>query len=84
MELQTRDSRCVTILLRPGAALSGGGARLLVRYAQRHCGAAPWGRIAVDQFRCGGQTLMIARPVSAQTARLADYAFPFLYKYFMD
>ena len=85
MDLHIPDRRCVTILLPPGTDISGGCARLLVRYAQRRCGASPWGRIRIDEFRRGGEeTLLIARPDPPQRVTIADYALPFIHKYFMD
>ena len=86
MELHVRDRRCVTILLPPGTDVSSGCARLLVRYAQRLCGAPPWGGIRVEEFRSGPdtETLIIARPAVMQTVSVADYALPFVHKYFMD
>ena len=85
MDLHGFDRRCVTILLPPGTDISGGCARLLVRYAQRRCGASPWGTIHIDEFRRGGEeTLLIARPETAQQIMIADYALPFIHKYFMD
>ena len=84
--LQICDRRRVTILLPPGTALGSGGARLLVRYAQLHCGAAPWGGIYIDLFRTGSgeETLLIARPAVVQHVAAADYALPLIHKYFTD
>ena len=85
MNLHTSDRRCVTILLPPGTDVSSGCARLLVRYAQRRCGASPWERICIDEFRrAGAETLLIARPEAARQVTVADYALPFIHKYFMD
>ena len=84
MLVHTRDRRCVIILLPPGTELSDGGARLLVRYAQHRCGAAPWGKIAVDLFHSDGETLVLARPAEGTEAVLADYALPFVHNYFID
>ena len=84
MLLHTRDRRCVTILLPPGTELSGSGARLLVRYAQHRCGAAPGGKIAVDLFRSDDETLVLARPAESTEAALADYILPFVHNYFID
>lgn len=86
MEFHARDRRCVTILLPPGTEISTGGVRLLVRYAQRRCGAAPWGRLRVEEYRqdAGTEALFIVRPAAVCTAALADYALPVVHKYFTD
>lgn len=86
MEFHARDRRCVTILLPPGTEISTGGVRLLVRYAQRHCGAAPWGLLSVEEYRCGSgaEALFIVRPAVVHTAALAEYALPVVHKYFTD
>ena len=72
--------RCVTILLPCGMALTSGGLRLLLRYAQRRAGTSPWGAAAADEFLAAHGTLVIARP--ALSAAVAPYALPFIHKYF--
>ncbi len=72
--------RCVTILLPPGASLAPGGLRLLLRYAHRCSGSAPWAGAVADVFAAKRGTLLVVRP--ALTAELADYALPYVYKYF--
>ena len=84
MDLHMRDRRCVTILLPQGTELSCGGAGLLVRYAQRRCGAAPWGRIAVELFRGRRGTLVLAHPAEITEAAVAEYALPLIHNYFTD
>ena len=66
----------ITILLPPGTTLTPGAAALLLRYAQRRAGKARWGAAAAEEFRAPRGTLLILRP--ALSARLADYALPFL------
>ena len=79
---ETAHCRCVTVRLPGGTGLTAGGVRLLVRFAQKRRGAAPWEYIAAEEFRARRGTLLIARPVPR--AQLADYALPFLHKYFMN
>ena len=70
----------ITIRLPRGVSLTPGSLRLLLRCAQRHCGAAPWGGAVAEEFLAPHGTLLIARP--ALSAQLADYAVPFIHKHF--
>ena len=72
----------ICILLPGGAALAPGAARLLLRYALRRAGKAGWGAAVAEVFPAPRGTLLILRP--ALTAALADYALPFVHKYFKD
>ena len=72
----------ICILLPGGAALAPGAARLLLRYALRRAGKARWGAAVAETHAGPRGTLLILRP--ALTACLADYARPFVHKYFMD
>lgn len=78
-------SRCVTLLLPPGLALTSGALETLLALQRRRCGkgAAPWAGADVDAFRGPGGTLLLVRETPC-TAALADYALPFLHKYFTD
>ena len=84
MELSVRDRRCVTISLPAGTVLCAGAARLLIRYAQQHCGARPWGKSAVELFRGSTGTLVLARPAEITEVHFAEYALPIVHKYFTD
>ena len=77
--------RCVTLLLPPGLALTSGALETLLALQRRRCGkgAAPWAGADVDAFRGPGGTLLLVRETPC-TAALADYALPFLHKYFTD
>ena len=72
----------IVILLPPGVSLTPGAAGLLLRYAHFRAGTARWGAAAAEVFRSPRGTLVIARP--ALSARLANYALPFIHKYFTD
>lgn len=75
--------RCVTLLLPPGLALTSGALGAILAFQRRRCGSAlPWGGADVDVFRGPGGTLLLARETPC--AVLADYALPFLHKYFTD
>ena len=74
--------RCVTVLLPPGAALTPASLALLLRYAQKRTGSAPWGGAVADAFRAAHGTLWILRP--ACSAEFAPYALPIIHKYFKD
>ena len=73
--------RCVTVLLPGGVSLTSGGLRTLLALLRRRSGGAPWSAVRADAYQCPGGTLLIVRerPVEAY---LADYALPFLQKYF--
>ena len=79
-----RDKRCVTILLPPGVSLGKGAAGLLIRYARRRCGAAPWGNVFVEQFSSGSGTLLLARPAVQAELVIPDDFFQFVHNYFKD
>ena len=78
-----RAPRCVTLLLPPGRTLTPGALGAVLALSRRRCGAAPWSGADVDVFRGPGATLLIVRETPC-TAALADYALPFLHKYFTD
>ena len=79
-----RSSRCVTLLLPPGWALTPGALGAVLALARRRCGVRiPWAGADVDVFRGPGGALLIVRETPC-TARLADYALPFLHKYFTE
>ena len=79
------SSRCVTLLLPPGLTLTPGALETLLALQRRRCGKGekPWAGAAVDAFRGPGGTLLLVRETPC-AARLADYALPFLHKYFTD
>ena len=72
--------RCVMIRLPRGVVLAPGGLCLLLRYAQRRAGAAPWGGSVAEEFRARHGTLLLVRP--ALSAFVAPYALPLIHKYF--
>ena len=78
-------SRCVTLLLPPRRTLTPGALGAILALERRRCGkgAAPWAGADVDVFRGPGATLLIIREAPC-TAVLADYALPFLHKYFTE
>ena len=78
-----RAPRCVTLLLPAGRALTPGALEIILALARRRCrkGGAPWSGAEVDAFRGPRGTLLLVRETGC-TARLADYALPFLHKYF--
>ena len=79
-----RVSRCVTLLLPPHLALTPGALGTILAFSRRRCGGGKaWTGADVDVFRGPGATLLIVRETPC-TARLADYALPFLHKYFTD
>jgi len=71
--------RFLTILLPRGTSLSPGAAGLLLGFARRRSGAAPWPGAVAEEFRAPRGTLLILRP--AVTAEVAPYAHSFLNKY---
>ena len=71
----------IAMRLHHGAALTDGAARLLVRYVLRRKGQQSWGKLGLDIFSAGGETLLIARPSPAIEVHIADYALPALHKY---
>ena len=73
-------SRCVTVLLPGGTALSPGALGALLAWLDRRSGAPAWCGAQADVFRGPGGTLLIVRETPC-TAYLADYALPFLQKY---
>ena len=84
MELSVRDRRCVSILLPAGTVLCAGAASLLIRCAQHHCGAQPWGKTCVELF-CGSTgTLVLAHPAAVTEVHFAEYALPIVHNYFTD
>ena len=86
MTLHEADRRCITILLPPGMNLGCGGIGLLVRYALRRRGAAPWGGIIAERFGDPrrGPTLLLARPSRPVEVTVPEYALAFIHNYFMD
>ena len=66
--------------LPPGVALSPGALGLLLAWARRRRGGAPWGGAVAEVFPGPKGTLLLVRP--AVSAALAPYALPFLHKYF--
>ncbi len=82
--MKNADTRCpfVTILLPAGVGLSGGAARLLASHARLRRGALPWDYITAEEYCGRGATLLFVRPATG--AHLADYALPFIHKYFTD
>lgn len=85
MESAFSEGKCVVLILPRGVTLGNGGMRLLVRYAQLRCGAAPWPYISAELFRGkSGETLLIARPARICRVFVADYALALIHKYFTD
>ncbi len=74
----------ITMRLHNGVTISGGAVKTLISYALRRRGQPCWREIGVDVFSGAGETLVIARPEERVEIRLADYALPFLYKFFTD
>ena len=80
-----RSFRCVTLLLPAGMALTPGALAAILALSRRRCGGAakPWAGADVDVFRGPRGTLLLVREAPC-TAALADYALPFLHKYFTE
>ena len=74
----------IALRLPAGAALSSGAARALIFYTLRRSGRKTWSVISVDQFRGGGESLLLARPFCGVEVQFADYIFPAMRKYFTD
>lgn len=72
----------ITITLPPRAALTASGASLLACYARRRRGKQPWASMAAEEYAGRGGTLLLVRPAPAYSVRIADWALPFLRKYF--
>ena len=72
----------ISIVLPPGVGVTAGAARVLVAYAARRGGARAPETLICEVFPAPRGTLLLAR--SAVSARVADYAWPILYKYFTD
>lgn len=72
----------VAITLPPRAALSPAASALLAGYARRRSGKTPWSRLAAEEHAGPAGTLLLVRPAPVVTARIADWAEPFLRKYF--
>ena len=74
----------ITILLPPGLGATPGAVGVLLAYLARRGGAAPRGGAEVDVFPAKRGTLLLVRPSGALTAAVADYALPYIHKYFTD
>ena len=72
----------ISMLLPPGVALSPDAAALLLGYALRRKGSVGWGGAVAEVHPAPRGTLLLLRP--AVSARLADYALPFVHKHFTD
>ena len=83
MDSSLPAGRCVTVLLPGGVGLTAGAAGQILALARRRCGAPVWAGAAADVFSGPGGTLLILREVRCD-ARLAEYALPFIHKYFKD
>ena len=57
---------------------------VLLAYLARRSGAVPRGGAEVDVFPGRRGTLLLVRPAGALTAAVADYALPYIHKYFTD
>ncbi len=72
----------IMIRLPAGTGLTAGGALLLTRYELRRRGRAAWACAEAEAFCGRSGTLLLVRP--APSVRIADYALPFIHKYFTD
>ena len=72
----------ISILLPDGVRLTPGAVRVLLGRALRRGGGGSWGGAVCDVFPGRRGTLILARP--GVSARIADYALPFIHKHFTD
>ncbi len=81
-EEASENMHFVAITLPPRAELSASAAALLASYARRRCGRAPWRAVAAEEHPGPAGTLLLLRPAPVYSVRIADWAEPFLRKYF--
>ena len=73
----------ISILLPDGVRFTPGAVRVLLGCAvRRSSGGERWGGAVCDVFPGRRGTLILARP--GVSARVADYALPFIHKHFTD